>query len=257
MTAVLALALGIGSSTAVFSFVDRILFRDLPYPASDRLVTVGMLAPIEQREFMLGSDYVIWRAQQTPFAAMTSFDASGVSDCDLTAPNPARLRCAYVESSFLPTLGVDPLLGRNFTADEDRPNGPSAALISYGLWKSRFGGNPNIIGSTFPLDKHPTTIVGILEQEFRISHSRPSGCSGSAATRSRRAAAPENRRRSSRLRAHEARRDRSASTRRAHSSLPRFAPIRPRRSSATTSSSASVRFAIFKSTMSEPPPGSC
>ena len=99
---------------------------------------------------------------------MTSFDASGVSDCDLTAPNPARLRCAYVESTFLPTLGVDPLLGRNFTADEDRPNGPSAALISYGLWKSRFGGNPNIIGSTFPLDKHPTTIVGILGKNFEF-----------------------------------------------------------------------------------------
>ena len=168
MTAVLALALGIGSSTAVFSFVDRILFRDLPYPAGDRLVTVGMLAPIEQREFMLGSDYVIWRAQQTPFAAMTSFDASGVTDCDLTAPNPARLHCAYVESSFLPTLGVQPLLGRNFTAEEDRPNGPSAALISYGLWKSRFGGNPNIIGSTFPLDKQPTTIVGVLKPDFEF-----------------------------------------------------------------------------------------
>ena len=168
ITAVLALALGIGSSTAVFSFVDRILFRDLPYPAGDRLVTVGMLAPIEQREFMLGSDYVVWRAQQTPFAAMTSFDASGVSDCDLTSPNPARLRCAYVESTLLPTLGVEPLLGRNFTAEEDRPNGPSAALISYDLWKSRFGSDPNIIGSTFPLDKHPTTIVGILPKNFEF-----------------------------------------------------------------------------------------
>ena len=167
-TAVIALALGIGSSTAVFSFVDRILFRDLPYPAGDRLVTVGMLAPIEQREFMLGSDYVVWRAQQSPFVAMTSFDASGVSDCDLTSPNPARLRCAYVESTFLPTLGVEPFLGRNFTAGEDRPNGPSAALISYGLWKSRFGGNPNIIGSTFPVDQHPTTIVGILTKNFEF-----------------------------------------------------------------------------------------
>ena len=168
VTAVLALALGIGSSTAVFSFVDRILFRDLPYPAGDRLVTVGMLAPIEQREFMLGSDYVVWRAQQAPFAAMTSFDASGVSDCDLTAPNPERLRCAYVESSFLPTLGVQPLLGRNFTAEEDRPSAPSVALISYGLWKSRFGSNPNIIGSTFPLDKIPTTIAGVLRPDFEF-----------------------------------------------------------------------------------------
>ena len=168
ITAILALALGIGSTTAVFSFVDRILFRGLPYPAGDRLVAVGMLAPIEQREFMLGSDYVVWRAQQMPFAAMTSFDASGVSDCDLTAPNPARLRCAYVESSFLPTLGLQPLLGRNFSPDEDRPNAAGVALISYGLWQSRFGGDANIIGSTFPLEKVPTTIVGVLRPDFEF-----------------------------------------------------------------------------------------
>jgi putative ABC transport system permease protein len=168
LTAILALALGIGSTTAVFSFVDRVLFRDLPYPEGDRLVTAGMLAPIEQREFMLGSDYVIWRTQQSPFAAMTSFDATGVTDCDLTAANPARLRCAYVESSFLPTLGLQPLLGRNFTTEEDRPNGPPAALISYGLWKSRFGSNPNAIGSAIPLDKELTTIVGVLKPGFEF-----------------------------------------------------------------------------------------
>jgi putative ABC transport system permease protein len=167
-TAILALALGIGSTTAVFSFVDRILFRDLPYPEGDRLVTLGMLAPIEQREFMLGSDYVIWRAQQSPFTSMTSFDASGVTDCGLTTQNPARLHCAYVESSFLPTLNVQPLLGRNFTTEEDRPNGPQAALISYGLWKSRFAANPNVIGTTIPLDKEPTTIVGILKPDFEF-----------------------------------------------------------------------------------------
>jgi len=168
LTAILTLALGIGFTTAVFSFVDRILFRDLPYPAGDRLITVGMLAPIEQREFMLGPDYVIWRVQQSPFTSMTSFDASGVTDCDLTAANPARLRCAYVESTFLSTLGVQPLQGRNFTTEEDRPNGPPAALISYGLWKSRFGSNPNVIGSTIPLDKEPTTIVGVLKPDFEF-----------------------------------------------------------------------------------------
>jgi len=167
-TAILTLALGIGSTTAVFSFADRILFRDLPYPQGESLVTVGMLAPIEQREFMLGSDYIIWRAQQTPFASMTSFDATGVTDCDLTTQNPARLHCAYVESSFLPTLGLQPLLGRNFTKEEDRPNGPPAALISYGLWKSRFAGNPNVIGSSIPLDKEPTTIVGVLKPDFEF-----------------------------------------------------------------------------------------
>jgi putative ABC transport system permease protein len=167
-TSVLALALGIGSTTAVFSFVDRILFRPLPYAAGDRLVAVGYVAPIEQREFLLGSDYVIWRKQQTPFASMTSFSGSGASDCDLTASNPVRLSCAYVDRSFLPTLGIDPLLGRNFSVEEDRPNAPSVAMISYGLWKSRFAGDPSVVGSAFPIDEIPTTIVGVLRPDFEF-----------------------------------------------------------------------------------------
>ncbi|HEY4739056.1 MAG TPA: ABC transporter permease [Candidatus Acidoferrales bacterium] len=168
LTALLAIALGVGSAVAVFSVVDRALFRPLPYPAGDRMVTVGYLAPIEQREFLLGSDYVIWRDQQTPFASMTSFDASGVTDCDLTAERPARLGCTYVESNFLPTFGVQPLLGRNISREEDQPNGPEAAMISYALWKSKFGSDPNVIGRTISLDKQLTTIVGVLRPDFEL-----------------------------------------------------------------------------------------
>lgn len=114
MTALVAIALGVGSAVAVFSVVDRALFRPLPYPDGDRIVTVGYLAPIEQREFLLGSDYVVWREQQAPFEAMTSFSAAGVEDCDLTTEKPARLGCLHVESTFLPALGLQPLLGWNF-----------------------------------------------------------------------------------------------------------------------------------------------
>ena len=92
LTALLAITVGIGSAAAVFSAVDSNLFRALPYSHGDALVTFGMLAPIEQREMMLGADYVIWRRAETPFVAMTSFSASGVTDCDLTAQDPARLR---------------------------------------------------------------------------------------------------------------------------------------------------------------------
>src|SRR5690349_13099737 len=89
LTAVFAIALGIGSSTAVFSVVDRILFRPLPYPRAERLVSFGLMAPIEANEFMLGSDYVEWRKAETPFEAMTSW--SGVTSCDLTDENPRRM----------------------------------------------------------------------------------------------------------------------------------------------------------------------
>ena len=134
------LAVGIGATTAVFSVVDRILFRSLPYAHDDRLVSVGLVAPIIPQEFMLGGSYYDWRDNQKPFEAFTS--ETGVNACDLTARNPARLSCASVEQNFLPTLGIAPLLGRNFLPEEDRPNGPKVALISYGLWLSHYVSTP-------------------------------------------------------------------------------------------------------------------
>ena len=165
--AVLTLALGIGSTTAVFSVSDRILFRSLPYPDASRLVSAGMVAPIEPNEFMLGTDYLEWRASQTPFESMTSMQP-GVADCDLADQNPVRLTCAHAEASFLPTFGVRPLLGRNFTRDEDRPKAPQVALLSYGLWRSRFGGDPQVVGKTFPLDAATVSIVGVLPSDFEF-----------------------------------------------------------------------------------------
>ncbi len=166
LTVVLTLMLGIGSTTAVFSVVDRILFRSLPYRDSDRLVSVGLVAPIEPQEFMLGGSYYEWQDHQKPFAAMTS--EIGVEPCDLTENNPARLDCARVEANFLPTLGVSPVVGRNFTADEDRPNGPRAALISYSLWRSRYRQNPAVMGSLMRIDGHATEIVGVLPKDFEM-----------------------------------------------------------------------------------------
>lgn len=165
LTVILTVALGIGVTTAVFSVVDRILFRSLPYPNSDQLVSFGLLAPIEPNEFMLGTDYVEWRARQTPFAAMTTW--SGTSDCDLTDQNPQRLNCAHVESTFLSTFAVSPVMGRNFTREEDQPNAPLVVLLSFGFWQSRFaGGNP--LGQVIPVDGQPATIIGVLPRDFEL-----------------------------------------------------------------------------------------
>ncbi len=166
LTVVLTLMLGIGSTTAVFSVVDRILFRSLPYGDSSRLVSVGLVAPIEPQEFMLGGSYYEWQDHQKPFVAMTSQIA--VEPCDLTESNPARLDCARVEANFLPTLGVSPILGRNFTADEDRPNGPRAALITYSLWLKRFRLDPGAIGKLMRIDGQATEIVGVLPKDFEM-----------------------------------------------------------------------------------------
>src|SRR5215471_20220287 len=101
ITAIVAIALGTGAGTAVFSVVDRILFRSLPYAQDDRLVSVGITAPIAHQEFLLGSDYLEWREHQKPFAAFASM--SGVSDCDLSEQPPLRVTCGYVDSELLPT----------------------------------------------------------------------------------------------------------------------------------------------------------
>ena len=167
IVAILTLALGIGSTTAVFSVVDRILFRSLPYPHDERLVSFGDKAPFEANEFVLGPDYVDWKKAQTPFESVASFIPGG-ADCDLTEQNPVRLHCALVESTFLPTFGIQPFLGRNFTVDEDRPNAPRVALITYGLWHTRFAGDRNLPGRTISLDGHPTLVVGVLPAQFEM-----------------------------------------------------------------------------------------
>jgi putative ABC transport system permease protein len=167
VVAILTLALGIGSTTAVFSVVDRILFRSLPYPHDERLVSFGDKAPFEANEFVLGPDYVDWKKAQTPFESVASFIPGG-ADCDLTEQNPVRLHCALVESTFLPTFGIQPFLGRTFSADEDRPNAPRVALITYGLWRTRFAGDRNLPGRTISLDGHPTLVVGVLPAQFEM-----------------------------------------------------------------------------------------
>ncbi len=160
------LAVGIGATTAVFSVVDRILFRALPYAHDDRLVSVGLVAPIIPQEFMLGGSYYEWRDNQKAFEAFTS--ETGANACDLTERNPARLSCASVEQNFLPTLGIAPMLGRNFLPEEDRPNGPKVALISYGLWLSHYGLDPGILNRLIVIDGKQVRVVGVLPKDFEM-----------------------------------------------------------------------------------------
>jgi predicted permease len=160
------LTLGIGATTAVFSVVDRILFRSLPYAHDDRLVSFGLVQSLEKQEFTLGGFFYEWRDNQKPFESVT-FER-GVSDCNLNETNPVHLKCAQVAESFLPTLGVSPVLGRNFLPEEDLPNGPKVALISDGLWLSRYNRDPGVLNKTILIDEHPYRIVGVLPRDFEM-----------------------------------------------------------------------------------------
>ncbi len=165
VTAILAAALGIGATSAVFSAVDRILFRALPYPGEDRLVSVGMMAPLDTSEFLFADPYFHLRRDPGPFQEVTAFQAGSIAT-DLTEGNPVRLNAVRLEANFLQVFGVRPLVGRAFTRAEDVPGGPPVAMISYGLWRSRFAGDPRAVGRTLRLDGAPAEIVGVLPRDF-------------------------------------------------------------------------------------------
>ena len=172
VTVIATLALGIGATTAVFSVVDPILFRSLPYAHADRLVSVGLVHALQREPFMLGGFYYNWKDNQKPFEALTS-QAYGTYECDLTQANSAQLGCTAVESNFLPTLGVAPVLGRNFLPEENRPNAPQVAIISYQLWTSHFNRDPGILNRLVAMDGKPVRVIGILPQNFELPNLEP------------------------------------------------------------------------------------
>jgi putative ABC transport system permease protein len=163
---VITIALGISATTAMFSLVDGALFRSLPYQHDDELVSIGVLAPIIDGEFLFAGNFLSWRRDQKPFSGFTS--STGVSDCDLTEDRPVRLTCGNVDADFLPTFSIRPILGRNFTREEDRPGEPRVAMLAYGLWQSRFAGDKGIVNRAISLDGIPTRVVGILPPDFEF-----------------------------------------------------------------------------------------
>lgn len=167
ITVIATLALGIGATTAVFSVVDPILFRSLPYADADRLVSVGLVHALQREPFMLGGFYYNWKDNQKPFEALTS-QAYGANECDLTQQHRAQLSCTAVEANFLPTLGVAPVLGRNFLPEENQPNGPHVAIISYQLWVSHFNRDPGILNRLIEIDDKPVRVVGVLPRDFEL-----------------------------------------------------------------------------------------
>ena len=160
------LAVGIGSTTAVFSAVDRLLFRSVPFSAPGRLVSLGMTLPFMSHEFLFGSTYLEWQRESRPFESLGSW--TGVAGCDLTEDNPVRVNCALIDNHLLPVLGIPLELGRNFTQEEDRPNGPKVALISHAMWQGRFGSDPQVIGKTINVDGTETKVLGVLPTDFEL-----------------------------------------------------------------------------------------
>jgi putative ABC transport system permease protein len=164
--AVVALGLGIGANTAVFSVASAFLRKPVSFPQSDRLVMVTNLAP----EQTLGwsevspADYLDWKNQSHSFEEMTAWQWDG---WNITGNgDPEKLAGARVPSSFFDTLGVMPAMGRPFRPEEEQPGHDQVAILSYGLWQRRFGSDPNIVGETMTLDHKTCDIVGVMGKDF-------------------------------------------------------------------------------------------
>jgi putative ABC transport system permease protein len=170
-SALAAITLAVGAATAVFSVADRSLFRPLPYHQGNRLLSLGIVIPhLGPGEFMFASAYRDWRVSQSVLD-LTSWN--GVAACDLTGAAPRRLNCARVEATFLPMLGVLPVLGRNFSAEEDQRGAEPVALISWTMWRTNFGAERGVLGKMIVLDGAPTRIVGVLPANFETPDLTP------------------------------------------------------------------------------------
>ena len=166
-TAVITLALGIGASTAVFSVVNAVLLKPLPFAEPDRLMWMTEAGTDGRTMSIAWPDFLDWRERATSFEELAAIRRGIVN---LTAPGePERLVSRAVTSNFLHVLGVQPALGRMFTASEDRLGGPRVVLISDSVWRRRFSADPAVLGRKITLDGLPHEIIGVLPAGFRYN----------------------------------------------------------------------------------------
>jgi putative ABC transport system permease protein len=163
ITAVLALALGIGATTSILSVVRAVLLRPLAYADADRLVVILL----DGRNPTSPANFVHWRAQTRSFADMAAAeywtpDQTGGDD-------PTAVAGLRITTGMLPMLGVPPVLGRVFSVDEDQPGHDQELILSYGFWRRRFGGNRDVVGKTMSLDGKVFTIVGVMPKPFQFA----------------------------------------------------------------------------------------
>ena len=166
IVAILTLALGIGANAAIFSVVNGVLLRPLPFPRADQIVLIyeclpgfGINSPFNAPDFRAFSE----RQRAFESLAMYSnqrYELSGSGE-------PERIEAARTSAALFPLLGIEPILGRTFASDEDQP-GHSVLVLSYGLWQRRYGADPNILGRTILLDRQPYTVIGIMPRGFQF-----------------------------------------------------------------------------------------
>src|SRR3954452_7840264 len=168
-TAIIALALGIGATTAMFAVIYAFLLRPLPYAKPDQLVM------LQSRGIATGNDlgvnyldFLDWQKQNRSFSGVAFFNLFWNGNGELPDGSTETLKTTFTTANLFSLLGVQPILGRDLTPADDEPNAPRVMMISERLWKKTFGGDPNIIGRDIRLDGTPRTVVGVMPAGFRF-----------------------------------------------------------------------------------------
>jgi len=166
--AMVALALGIGANTAIFSVINGVLLRPLPYPEPERLMLIYEKSSDFDRNSVAYPNYLDWRRAQRSFRDIAAFDPN---DFNFTgAGQPEHLTGQYVSASFFSVVGVAPVLGRAFLPQEDQQSAGCAVILGDGLWRRRFGADPKVLGKTMTLSALNCTVVGVMPADFRFRY---------------------------------------------------------------------------------------
>jgi predicted permease len=169
LTAMAALALGIGATTSIFSVVNQVLLEPLPYPDPDRLVQLMTTSPIGDEPVVSIPKYAIWRDHTTVFESMAAYEIGGSGISLTEGAFPESLQAARVSADYFRLFGGQIAIGRSFSAQEDGPAGPRVAIISSRLWRGRFRGDPKLVGRTIALAYEPYQVIGVLAPGFPVA----------------------------------------------------------------------------------------
>ena len=165
IAALAALALGIGANTAIFTVVNTVLLKPLTYPDSGRIVMFMHTSPEGDDPVASATDFHTWEQQTNVVQDVAAYDFGGPG-YNITGDHPELVQGIHVTQRYFALFGAPILLGRTFTQQEDSPNGGHVVVISYGLWKRRFGGDSNIVGKSLSLGNIPYTILGVVGKSF-------------------------------------------------------------------------------------------
>jgi putative ABC transport system permease protein len=165
IVAVLALALGIGANTAIFSVIDRVLLAPLPFPESERIMRLARKFPNGNGSSVSIPKFMAWSKARS-FQSMAAYDFGGVSLNLGTGDRPNPVNGVHVTAGFFKVFGVAPILGRTFTAEEDLPNAGKFTVVTYNLWKNRLGGDPDAVGKSITLSTERYVVLGVLPEGY-------------------------------------------------------------------------------------------